>query len=226
MALAFLDLVKCRPRSRAIGSSLLRTTPFIAAGVFALILYYLAQTPFAFHWERDPFLFLVFFLLCWTVFYAVSHQLPYTKDTVINDLLSASGRAFGEGYRVNLMRLVPHGDPFKSYFQITHSFKIEDPSIYHQEIKQDIPGAGEAFRDNKTIYVTGKRLRSDIDPYPKHLWSTPVLGRGRGQSGQPIAVLNVDCGCRNSLSDSKIESTKTSIEKIARLIEEYIELPV
>lgn len=224
--MAFLDLVRSRPRRRAIGLGLLRTAPFIAAGVLALLLHYSGQKSFEFNWDRETVIFFVFLLLCWTVYFAVSYQLPYTKDDIINDLMAAAGRAYGVGYRVNMMRLVSHEEVFKSYFRITHSFNVQDPSIYRQEIKQDVPGAGEALKENKTVYVTGSRLRSDIDSYPKHLWSTPVRGRSRGRSGQVLAVLNVDTDCADSMSEAQIEDMKTSIEKISRLIEEYFEVPV
>lgn len=219
----FLDVIRSRPRRRAIGIGLLRTTPFIAAGVLSLILHYSAQETFQFRWDREPMIFFVFILLCWTVFYAVSHRLPFTTDDIIEDLLVAAGRAYGGGYRLNIMCLISLDPAFNSYFKITHSFNIADISVYRQNIKEDIPGAGQAYKYNRTTYITGQDLRSDLDPYPKHIWSTPIRHLTGKSVGLPIAVLNVDCNHADSKTDAEIQSTKTSIEKLARLIEDYHE---
>ncbi len=209
-------------RQKSIGRGLLRTTPFIAAGVLSLVLFY-SQTNQTFDWEWDGMIVLVFLFLCWTVFFTVSQRLPYSKKNIIDDLLISSLYHLGpKEHRINIMELrTSVHNAFESFFEITFGHGYNDPSKYKGKITMDIPGASQAYKDRIVVYLPQARLRSDLDPEVKHLWSAPIKNR-RGDS---VAVMNIDNIEDDTLPQETIDHTSTAIEQVAVIISYYWEIP-
>lgn len=200
---------------------MLRTAPFVAAGVLSMVLFY-SETGHTFDWEQDSMLIMIFLMLCWTVFYAVSQQLPYSKKNIIDDLLVSSLFQLGPRYRINIMELrSPERIIFDAYFEITYGHGYNDPAKYKEQITFDVPGASQAYKDRTVIYLDQSQLNSEIDSDVKHLWSAAIKNR-RGES---VAVLNLDNIADDTLSTEIIKHNKKSIEQLADLIRFYWELP-
>ena len=161
-------------RRRPLAAGLLRTAPFIAAGVLSLILFY-SQENQTLVWDQVAPVVLIFAFLSWTVFYSVSQQLPYTKKNIIDDLLISSLFHLGPTYRINIMELrTSEHNAFDSFFEITYGHGYNDPAIYKEKITMRVPGASQAYETREVIYIFGSQLRSDLDPDIKHLWSAPI----------------------------------------------------
>lgn len=209
------------PRKRkplAIG--LLRTTPFFAAGVLSLMLFY-SQMGFSWSWNREPLVIFIFLLLSWTVFYSVSQQLPYSKKNIIDDLALSAFYQLGTGFRINIMELGHSDDnPFKSYFTMTYGHGYADPSKYKEKISLGHKGAPQAWDAKGLIYLDGSALDTNIDSAVKHLWSYPILDR----RGEPIAVINIDYSIETIDADTK-NKLDESIRQLADLIAYYWEIP-
>ena len=208
-----------RGRPAAIG--LLRTAPFIAAGILSMVLFY-SQATQTFEWGRDSMILLIFGFLCWTVFFSVSQQLPYSKKNIIDDLLVSALFYLGPKYRINIMELkTSEHNAFDSFFKITYGHGYNDPSKYKEKITMDMPGASQSYKDREVNYLSHSGLRTDIDPEVKHLWSAPIKNR-RGDS---VAVINVDNIADDDLPDDIISANKKSIEQLADLISFYWGIP-
>jgi len=205
-------------RRRPFWIGMLRTGPFIMAGILSLVLFYF-QAGLTLNWNRDPMIGLIFCLLCATVYFTVSQQLPYSKKNIIEDLLDASLYQLGDKYRINIMELV--AGEGHAYFKITYGRGYRDTSKYKKQINMAIPGASEAWDKGGPIYHVQSELLSEIDNDVKHLWSVGIKGR-RGQS---VAILNID----NIIDDEVSDETKTHISnaslQLAELIGYYWEIP-
>lgn len=207
-------------RNRPLAIGLLRTTPFVLSGVISLMLFY-SQSELHWNWNRDPVILFVFGLICWTVFFAVSHQLPYSKKNIIDDILLSAFYQIGTGFRINIMEL-GHLDenPFKCYFNMTFGHGYADPSKYKEKISVEDMGAPEAWKTKGLIYHDSSNLNPEIDAAVKHLWSHPILNR----TGEPVAVINIDCAIEDIDEELK-NKLCNSIKQIADLISYYWELP-
>ena len=214
--MAFISIVGRRRKPFWIG--MLRTTPFIMAGILSLVLFY-AQAGVKFDWDRDSMVALIFFLLCVTVYFTVSQQLPYSKKNIIEDLLDATLYQLGPKYRVNIMELIT--DERHAYFRITYGRGYKDTSKYKKQIYMGIPGASEAWENGGPIYHPQSELRPDIDSDVKHLWSVAIKGR----RGQAVAILNID----NTVDEEIDKDTKrhilSSSLQLSELIGYYWEIP-
>lgn len=209
---------KSHRRQRPFWKGFYRTVPFISAGVLSFFLFY-SQAGVAPDWNRDAMLALIFFLLCVTVFHAVSQQLPYSKKNIIEDLLDATLYQLGENYRINIMEFVPTED--HAYFKITHGRGYKDTSKYNKRITMNIPGASEAWEHGGPVYHPKSELRADIDQDVKHLWSIGIKGR-RGHS---VAVLNIDNIGDDQITDEVKTHISESSLQLADLIGYYWEIP-
>ena len=208
-----------RGKPAAIG--LLRTAPFIAAGILSMVLFY-SQATQNFDWQGDTVILLIFVFLCWTVFFAVSQQLPYSKKNIIDDLLVSALFYLGSKYRINIMELkTSEHNAFDSFFKISYGHGYNDPYKYKEKITMDMPGASQAYKDREVKYLSRSELRVDIDQEIKHLWSAPIKNR-RGDS---VAVINVDNIADDDLPNDIIEANKKSIEQLADLISFYWGIP-
>ena len=154
-----------------------------------------------------------------SVFFSVSHQLPYSKKNIIEDLLEATLFQLGPKYRINIMELVATDG--HAYFKITYGRGYRDTSKYKKKITMRIPGASDAWEHGGPIYLPQKDLRSDIDHDVKHLWSTSIKGR-RGQS---VAVLNIDNIVDDEIRQEDIGHLKTASLQLTELIGYYWEIP-
>lgn len=207
-------------RRKPLAVGLLRTTPFLAAGILSLLLFY-SQAGYSWDWNREPLVIFIFSLLCWTVFFTVSQQLPYSKKNVIDDILLSAHYQLGNGFRTNIMELGhSDDDPFKSYFKMTFGHGYADPGKYKEKISLEHPGAPQAWKEKKLIYLDQASLDSGIDPDVKHLWSFPILDR-RGDS---IAVINIDY-TSEALDDVYKNRISNSIKQLSDLIAYYWEIP-
>ena len=208
-------------RGKSLLMGLIRTTPFVAAGALSLLLFY-QQANWQFNTIRDASLLIIFALLCWTVFFAVSQQLPYSKKNIIDDLLLSSFFMLGIKYRINIMELRSSKEnAFESYFAITYSHGYTDPSIFKEKIKMSVPGASNAYEDGKTKYITKPELRSEIDPDVKHIWSAPI----KDKRGHTVAVINIDNIVDENINEDEVKLTSKSAEQLADIIGYYWEIP-
>lgn len=213
-------MYKIPRKKKPLAMGLLRTTPFFAAGILSLMLFY-SQSGFSWDWNREPLVIFIFLLLSWTVFYAVSQQLPYSKKNIIDDLALSAFYQLGAGYRVNIMELGhSDDDPFKSYFKMSYGHGYADPSRYKEKITLEHKGAPQAWKTKDLIYLDSTELDPTIDAAVKHLWSYPVLDR-RGES---IAVVNIDCS-NDAISDDEKNKLCNSIKQLSDLIAYYWEIP-
>lgn len=199
-------------RKRAVRQGILRTIPFAAAAILSLLLFYAGVNEGDL--TRELLIFLIFGLLCVTVFFGMLSKIPYRVDDVIHDILRSAGYTLGGPYRVNIMVL--EGEKEHQYFSITHSFRMSDPSGFRQKLRGNIEGAGTAYFENTVVYITGDKIDHKIDPYPEHIWSAPINGSVR-------AVLNIDCNVK-VLKAAQVAEVKGNIGFIARLVEGYWEL--
>jgi len=205
-------------RNKPFWMGMLKTSPFIMAGILSLVLFY-SQTGIVPEWERDLMIAVIFFFLSATVYFTVSQQLPYSKKNIIEDLLDSTLYQLGNNYRVNIMKLV--ASEGHAYFKIEHGRGYRDTSKYKKQINMATPGASEAWESGGPIYHTKEGLRTDIDNDVKHLWSVAIKGR----RGQPVAILNID----NIVDDEIPDEIKTHISnsslQLSELIGYYWEIP-
>lgn len=197
---------------------LVRTVPFMSAGILSFILFY-SQDTVTPDWDRDAILVLIFAFLSATVFITVSQQLPYSKKNIIDDLLDATRYQLGKHYRINLMILITGNG--SAYFKITHGSGYEDKSKYKKQLDMGIPGASEAWGNVGPFYHPKTELRESVDPEVKHLWSVGVKGR----QGKIVAVLNVDNIKDDKILDNTINHIKDSSIQLADIIAYYWEIP-
>ncbi|MEA3333450.1 MAG: hypothetical protein U9Q58_07630 [Pseudomonadota bacterium] len=177
-------------RRKPIGEGLLRIVPFTAAGILTMVFYY-SQNNISYTFERDSIILFIFTLLCITVYFAVSHQLPYSKKNIIEDLLATTLSNLGKSYRINIVQLISHPtDAFDSYFKIKYSLGYEDHLKYKEKITFEAPGVSHAWKKRKVKYLSGKSLCKKIDHEVKHLWSSPILNN-RGVTGHPKGATHV-----------------------------------
>lgn len=214
--MAFISIGGRRRKPFWVG--MLRTTPFIMAGILSLVLFYV-QSGIAFDWNRDSMIGLIFLLLCITVYFTVSQQLPYSKKNIIEDLLDSTLYQLGQKYRINIMELVT--DERHAYFKISYGRGYRDTSKYKKQIYMGIPGASEAWENGGPIYHPQSELRIDVDNDVKHLWSVAIKCR----RGQAVAILNID----NTIDDQIDDDTKAHISnsslQLSELIGYYWEIP-
>ena len=213
-------MFKIPKRRKPLALGLLRTTPFVMAGLLSLTLFY-SQMGFSWDWKREPVVMLIFFLVSWTVFYTVSQQLPYSKKNIIDDLLLSSFYQLGANFRINIME-IGHSDdnPFKSYFKMSFGHGYADPSKYKEKITLDHPGAPQAWKEKKLVFMEGAQLDPAIDPDVKQLWSFPILDR----RGEPVAVINIDHTVEQ-IDDETKNRIRKSITQISDLVAYYWEIP-
>ncbi len=214
--MAFISIGGRRRKPFWIG--MLRTTPFIMAGILSLVLFY-AQSGVSFDWNRDLMVGLIFFLLCVTVYFTVSQQLPYSKKNIIEDLLEATLYQLGQNYRINIMELVT--EERYAYFRISYGRGYRDTSKYKKQIYMGIPGASEAWEKGGPIYRQRSELRTDVDNDVKHLWSVAIKGR----RGQAVAVLNIDNTIDEQIDENTKEHILNSSLRLSELIGYYWEIP-
>ena len=134
-----MSKIKIARRGKPLAIGLLRTAPFIAAGVLSMVFFYSSNSQ-TFDWERDSIIFLIFSLLCTTVFFAVSQQLPYSKKNIIDDLLISSLYHLGAKFGINIMELnSSEHNAFDSFFKITYGHGYKDPSTEHAKTTAHLP---------------------------------------------------------------------------------------
>lgn len=209
-------------KQKSIGIGLLKTIPFIAAGILALILFY-SQDNHMFDRERELIILIIFFFLSLTVFFAVSRQLPYSTRDVIDDLLVATLYQLGGEYRINIMKLVKVGF-YEGYFKMVFAHGYRNPRRYRRKITMHIRGASSAYndKDGNVFYLPYNRLDHDIDPEIKHLWSVAIKDRHTNS----VAVLNIDNTIDHHLSQDIIQKNMGGIKDLAELIETYWEIDI
>ena len=207
-------------RRKSFWRGLVRTAPFIAAGILSLVLFYwqLEGEPKSI-WDRGLSIGLIFFFLCVTVFFAVSQQLPYSKKNIIEDLLDATLYQLGGNYRINIMILVT-GESH-AHFKIEHARGYRDISQYKKKVDMDTPGVSTAWKSDETIYLSYDQLCVNIDKELKQLWSVAIKGR-RGQS---VAVLNIDDIINENASEDTQKHISVASQQLAQLIGYYWEIP-
>jgi hypothetical protein len=162
---------------------------------------------------------LIFFLLCVTVYFSVSQQLPYSKKNIIEDLLDSTLYQLGQKYRINIMELVT--DECHAYFKISYGRGYRDTSKYKKRIHMGVPGASDAWKTGESIYLPQAKLSTDVDGEVKHLWSVAIKGR----RGQTVAVLNIDNTVDDQIdNETKIHISASSLQ-LSELIGYYWEIP-
>lgn len=213
---------KITKKRKSVAQGLVRTTPFILSGILALVLFH-AQQGQTFDWDRELAIGLIFIGLCATVYFAVSHQLLYTKKTIIDDILRAAKFQLGGHYRINIMELITAENAFKSYFKMNFEHGYNDPAKFKQKITMHVDGVSTAYNDagGSVVYLPTAKLNHAIDPEIKHLWSVAIKDRHRNS----LAVLNIDNTVDEDITEDIIAHNKAAIKGLAALIASYWEMP-
>lgn len=217
-----MNIGKINKRHKPIAVGLLKTLPFVAAGILSMVFFY-SQSGVLFVFERDSIILFIFFFLSITVFFAVSHQLPYSKKNIIEDLLATTLSNLGDSYRINVVQLISHpADAFDSYFKMKYSLGYKDPLKYKDKIKLEAPGVSHAWKKREVKYLPKDQLCEDIDQEVKHLWSAPILNR----RGLPLAIINIDNILDDTLSQVQINHNLKALDELTELVGYYWRLPL
>ncbi len=120
--------------------------------------------------------------------------------------------ALGDDYRINLMRLrgsVSASEP-EPELGFVAAFRLTDLHRYKGKIRFGKPGAGEALRHQRFVYLGPREVDENIDPKCKHVWSVPV---------NPTAyVLNIDRTREDGIDEEQKERVRNVAESLAQSV--------
>jgi len=195
---------------------LFRTAPFLAAGIFSIILYYVEVQDTSLNILL--LLLTIHALLTWSIYYTIVRQIPYSTKDVISDLLLATFLHLGNGFRINIMELKsPDTNPYTAYFHITFCHGYTDPTIFLNKIHLHTPGVSDAFKNSKSYNLEKNKLDVTIDTDLNHLWCSPIQDR----NGNSVAVLNIDYISKATLSDTQKSQILNANENLSNLLSIY-----
>lgn len=149
------------------------------------------------------------------LFLKVAEETPQPLN-VIQGLILAAGCCFGKSYRLNVMELKQ--DRF--YIKEGCQYNMVDPVNYNGVFDVCTPGVGTAYTTKRPVAIPFQDIQSDRDPFPKRIWSAPVIKDG---TSLPIAIVNIDTELE-ALDDTMVTQTTIVCNNLAKIISDFYQL--
>lgn len=196
--------------------ALFKTIPFFLSCLLTYLLYITENNNLP-KLNIEFALLIIIVLFSMTVYFTIfkGHIIP--PKQVIQDILATAGLWLGDKYRLNIMELVEVYPIQDSYFKIYYYYNMKPEMSYNGKFKLSTTGVGTAYSDKKPVHINKDEINNEIDPFPKNIWSTPILGI----ENKTIAVLNIDT--KLETIDNETEDNINLLgAKIASIVSNYL----
>lgn len=193
----------------------LQTIPFVAGAIFTVAFAVIQEKNLPEQYYNYWSVGAIICILSFAVYYSISHKYFVNPNRLILDILEAARSGLGPtNYRLNIMELEDPTDPQSTTFVITHcTSNMEPPESYDRKFQVKTPGVGSAFSLEIPQIIREDQIKSDLDDFPKIIWSIPV----RHPKKNVVAVLNIDTDL-TGLTSGEEQRVEEIGQRIAQLL--------